>query len=302
MAVAWLARMAAGSAVPVYPCIGPGMLGTVERLFLSPAVRRAPSPRAAAILLVAGRIPDSAQEALDRVHDQLPHPRATVAWDGSGDAVADLREAWQALLGRRESEPDRLPDQPPNDWRGKGAHGQGGKGMMGGVPYGRPMAMTADDVRDGLQLDAYTARFGPFAPMLPPGLELKITLQGDVIVAAEVSAPPFEQTPRASSPDTCAARLLRLLGLPLDASRVLDGARPRGLATLRAIPQGLGAVAQGDDVRARLAGWLAGRPGAHQAPALAALIAGLEWHEATLVLGSFAPDALRRACLAGEHG
>ena len=302
MAVDWLARLAAGAAVPVFPCIGTGMLDPVERLFLSPALRRAATPRAAAVLLVAGDISEPARAALDRVHDQLPHPRASVAWAGSGDPVAEIRQAWGGLLDGRGDEPDRLPDTPPNEWRGKGDHGQGGKGMMGGTPYGRPMAMTAEDLRDGLQLDAYTARFGPFAPMLPPGLELEITLQGDVIIEARVCAPPFEQTPAASAPDACAARLLRLLGLPLDARRVLGGGRARSLGTLRAVPRGLGAVAQGDDVRARLAGWLDGQPGTYQAPAPGDLVAGLEWHEAMLVLASFAPDALRRACLAGAQG
>ncbi len=298
MAVARLARLATRAAVPVFPCIGPGMLDSVERLFLSPAVRQVATPRAAAILLAAGDLPERAREALERVHDQLSHPRATVTWNGSGDPVAGLQRTWRLLLGGRGDEPDRLPDKPPHEWRGKGDHGQGGNGMMGGTPYGRPMAMTAEDVRDGLQLDAYTARFGPFAPMLPPGMVLDITLQGDVIVEATVCAPPFEQTPEASAPDACAARLLRLLGQPLDARRMLRGAPPRCLARLRAVPAGLGAVTRGDDVRARLAGWLAGRPGTNQAPALSGFIAGLEWHEAMLVLNSFAPDALRRACLA----
>jgi hypothetical protein len=298
VAVAWLARLAAQAAVPVFPCIGPRMLAATERVFLSPALRQAWTPRAAAVLLVAGDMPDRAQGALELVHDQLPHPRTTVAWDGSTDPEAEIRQVWRELIGGREDEPDRMPDEPPNEWRGKGDHGQGGKGMMGGTPYGRPMAMTAEDVRDGLQLDAYTARFGPFAPMLPPGLVLEITLQGDVIVAATVCEPPFEQTPESSAPKACAARLLRLLGQPLDAYRVLGGAHPRGLAGLRAVPKGLGTVAPGDDVRARLARWLGGETGTAQAPALPGLVAGLEWHEATLVLNSFAPDALRRACLA----
>lgn len=295
--MSWLTRLAAQAAVPVYPCIGPGMLAVVERLFLSPHLRRTATPRAAAILLVAGQIPPRAQAALDRLHDQLPHPRASLTWDGAGEPTAELRRLWRELLAGRGDQPDRLPDTPPNEWRGKGDHGQGGKGMMGGVPYGRPMAMTAEDLRDGLALDAYTARFGPFAPMLPPGLEVEITLQGDVITKLTPCAPPFEHCPDASAPSACAARLLHLLGLPLDARRVRGGKRPMGLARLRALPPGLGEVAPDNDARARLTAWLAGRDVDTEIPPLPELLTGLEWHEAMLVLNSFTPDALRRACL-----
>ncbi len=299
MAVGWLRRLAAEAAPAVYPCVGPGMLPAVERLFLSRAVRRVESPRHAAILLVAGDIPERAREAMDRLHDQLPRPRATFHWDAATDPTEALAERWRALLAG-EGEEDRLPDEPPNPWRGEGDHGQGGKGMMGGTPYGRPMAMTGEDVRDGLMLDRYTARLGPFAPMLPAGLVLEVTLQGDVIVAAEVQAPPFEQPQEASEPHLCAARLLRLLGLSGDARRLVNGGRARGLLRTAALPRGLGQVAEGDDVRGRLRSWLAGRPGTYQAPSLPSLIGGAEWHEAMLILASFAPDALSRACLAEE--
>ena len=289
MAVAWLARAAAKAAVPVYACVGPGMLAATERLFLTPALRRAQTPRAAAILLVAGEMPDSAREAMDRVHDQIPPPRASLDWDGTGDPIQALRSLWAELVAGRGSEADRRPDAPPNPWRGKGDHGQGGKGMMGGVPYGRPMAMTADDPRDGLALDAYTLRLGPFAPMLPPGLVLEVTLQGDMIVSAEVCAPPFAQPPDASTPAACTARLLRLLGLRPEG--------PRAPFAYRAVPAGLGA-ASGTDIRSRLHDWTRGQNGPAVAPTLANVPPGLEWHEAMLMLNSWSPEALRRACLA----
>src|SRR3546814_15175993 len=60
-----------------------------------------------------------------------------------GDAAHAVASLWQQLVtGMRPSEDDLLPDEPPAPWRGKGDHGQGGEGMMGGKPYGRPMAMT----------------------------------------------------------------------------------------------------------------------------------------------------------------
>ncbi|PZX11766.1 hypothetical protein LX81_03843 [Palleronia aestuarii] len=299
MAVNWLARLAAAAPAPVFTCIGPGIQAAVERLCLSPALDRVATPRAAAILLVAGEIPDHAQEALDRVHDQVPHPRQTFRWDGTGDPEPALRDLWRDLAAGGDTETDRRPDAPPNDWCGVGPHGQGGKGMMGGTPYGRPMAMTADDPRDGLALDAYTARLGPFVPMLPPGLVLEVTLQGDVIVSAEVRAAPFAQPDDASAPDFCAARMLRLVGLPRDADRVARGARLRAITALRAIPEGLGRH-DGQDARGRLAGWLAGERGPEAAPALATLLPGLEWSEAMLVINSFSPATLAHVAISKE--
>ena len=79
---------------------------------------------------------------------------------------------------------------------------------------------------------------------------------------------------------------------------MLRGGKARGLFRGAALPRGLGQVAEGDDVRARLLGWLAGRPGTYQAPPLPSLVVGAEWHEAMLILASFAPDALRRAAIA----
>src|SRR3546814_3144822 len=92
--------------------------------------------------------------------------------------------------------------------------------MMGGKPYGRPMAMTDEDLRDGLALDAYTACFGPFLSVLPPGLLLELTLQGDVIQSAKVLRTPFAQD-GADEPLRRVARLLRLLGLAGAAERFL---------------------------------------------------------------------------------
>ena len=188
----------------VFPAIGVDGLAPVENLALEPGIERVASPRQASILLVAGYIPEADRPALRRLHDQLPHPRTSVYWgalptpldtavhiDAREPPTAALRALnTELLLGRRTSAPALLPDLPPAPWRGKGDHGQGGEGMMGGRPYGRPMAMTDEDGRDGLPLDASTVTLGPFAPMLPPGLRLQLTLQGDVIQRAEVTAPP----------------------------------------------------------------------------------------------------------------
>ncbi|UMA67374.1 hypothetical protein LVO79_21205 (plasmid) [Roseivivax marinus] len=292
MAMSLLSRLAAGAAAPVFPVIGAGVLPQVERLFSSPTLRRVGSPREAAILLVAGEIPESAREALDRVHDQVPHPRTTETWDGASPVEDRLTEAWRALCAGGETEPDRRPDTPPNEWKGKGDHGHGGEGMMGGVPYGRPMAMPGEDVRDGLQLDRYSARVGPFAPMLPPGLVLEVVLQGDVIVDLSVCAAPFPQPDEADAPELCAARMVRLLGLDAAAARLVQGPRPAAVFIRTAVPSGLGALPGSGDARERLSGWLAGKHGPNRVDGLADALVGLEWHEMTLVLASLPPSTL----------
>ncbi len=197
MAVSVWRGLAASAPPSVFAAIGEGGRAPVEDLFATGRIVTAKSPRHASILLVAGTIRQADAAALARLHDQLPHPRASILWGDvpshalpepvrAGEAIEDTITATHRALvrGERASAPDILADEPPAPWKGRGDHGQGGEGMMGGVPYGRPMAMTDDDVRDALALDAYRATFGPFLPSMPPGLTLDLTLQGDVIVAA----------------------------------------------------------------------------------------------------------------------
>ncbi len=333
-------RLASSAPVPVFAAVGAGARDRVEALALRSELRRVGSPRHAAVLLVAGSVPRRSGPALDRVHDQLAHPRATLRWgaevpaaalrrgdDGRGaeeasvaadaDPVPALVTLHRALLrGERASEEPRLPDEPPAPWRGRGEHGQGGEGMMGGVPYGRPMARTADDLRDGLALDRLTFTAGPFFPPLPPGLVLRVALQGDVIQSAEVVEPPFPQ----SEPDADrarrylhrAARLLRVAGAGAAAERAIRLAiapdlsvggvrRLRDLlrrgGTLRALPPA--EETAGVDVRARLRGWLdaaergrgAGEegPGDDELARLPDLLPGLEWGDAMLLVAALDP-------------
>ena len=206
MAMNALRSFAADGPVPLFAAIGQGASAAVDELCLSSSIARVASPRHASILLVAGEVRMADREALRRLHDQIPHPRATVWWDSTEcigtrgtitltadeDPLPSLRNLYRRLLTQAlPSEGDLLPDEPPVPWRGVGEHGQGGQGMMGGTPYGRPMAMTGDDLRDGLALDRYIVELGPFLPTLPPGLILEITLQGDVIQRAKVIQPPY---------------------------------------------------------------------------------------------------------------
>lgn len=199
-----LRRAAAGAEVPVFLARGLGSGPADAVLRQSPSVRLVDSPRSATVLVVAGRVPTHLAEPLDRVHDQLAAPRTTVWWTGGpatditrswptatvvgagGDVVAAVVAAHRDVVtGARPSAPPRLPDLEPAEWRGVGPYGQGGTGMTGGVPYGRPMAGRGDD-RDGLALDVVPLAVGPFLPAFPPGLVMNVTFAGDVVLRAEV--------------------------------------------------------------------------------------------------------------------
>ncbi|HWB72109.1 MAG TPA: hypothetical protein VG452_07815 [Egibacteraceae bacterium] len=193
----------------MFPVVGGGARDGVEELRLCPGIDVVASPRAATVLLVAGWLPAALRPAAAQVHDQLPHPRATVCWargdlaaaaetfpaatvvPPDGDVVAVLKRVHRGLVtGERDSEASLLPHEPPSPWKGVGPHGQGGEGMMGGRPYGRPMPMTGPD-RDGLALDRLPLRVGPFFPALPAGLVLDVVLQGDVVQEASIAANAF---------------------------------------------------------------------------------------------------------------
>lgn len=332
MAVTALRSFAAAGTVAVYPVIGGNALRAVEDLSLHPRLAFVRSPRHADLLLVAGDVRDDDHAAVRRLHDQMPHPRATLWWraepdrafirpeviaadeDPAAPLVAKHREL---VANMRSSEADILPNEPPAPWRGEGDHGQGGEGMMGGTPYGRPMPMTDDDLRDGLALDPYRAAFGPFLPMFPPGLLLQLTLQGDVIQTAKVDRPPLPQQDRCEPTDLLRriARLLRVLGLEGQARRLIglahgrpnaDAAdvraacrRLRWFGAFQAIPKGLARIPPASqDVRGRLRQWCEGEPSLDERDGvgecrLGGLLTGLEWSEAILVINSFAPQTLR---------
>lgn len=340
-----LAGFAAAAPASVFAAVGPDMSAAVDDLSLEPGLSLAPGIREAAILLVAGTPRAQDIPALRRLHDQMPHPRATVWWGEEPDLSFDnpavvfpgedpaaaLAAVHRALVaGDRESETDILPNEPPNEWQGVGPHGQGGEGMMGGTPYGRPMPMMGEEHRDGLMLDAYTACFGPFLPLLPPGLALELTLQGDVIQNAAVRRAPFADRAVRGGRLRTAARLLDLLGLDPHAARLRRLARDghdlrrapmlarliRFSGAMQAIPPGLGfipegparAAAGGADVRARLRRFLfepedapvADRPSPKDVPdadlRLVDLLSGREWAEAMLVINSFPAPLLVRLC------
>ena len=197
-----LEQLAAEARVPVFAIAGNGARDAVQDLRLRSEIRIVDTPKAASILVVAGPIADVHAAALARVHDALPHPRTTVLWAPQGalaslpgavavvvadsDPVAVVVAAYRDLvLGRRPSEPAILPDADPAEWRGVGPYGQGGSGMTGGAPYGRPMAELGPDP-DGLRLDVVPVAVGPFLPRFPSGLVLDIRFSGDLVLDAAI--------------------------------------------------------------------------------------------------------------------
>lgn len=234
-----LAAFAAHAPVPTFAVAGLGMRAAVQDLRLEPGVHIVDSPRAALILLVAGDVPPSHAAALALIHDGLPHPRATIRWgtaDGAAppnrtvaygtDPVPTLRAlATDLLAGTAESEPPLTDETGAVPWEGIGPYRQGGTGMTGGAPYGRPMAELGPD-RDGLRLDVLPVRIGPFFPRLPAGLELQAKLAGDVVTEAAVVPVtwPARLSPPAGNPS--ASPFIRALSRPVSIAE-LELARAR---------------------------------------------------------------------------
>lgn len=252
--VGLIARLAASAPAPVFALAGPGARDAVQDLRMRDDVELCGSPRHASVLLVAGALRDTAREPLWRLHDQLAHPRAVVSWrgdhtalfadahaagDDAGDLAAVLRRVWAGLVAGDASSSALLPDVDPAPWRGVGPYGQGGKGMTGGVPYGRPMPGRAPD-RDGLELDQLPLVVGPWFPALPAGIVLHVGLQGDVVQEARVEL----DGARVPQPDRDDP-FVRALGEPV---RIAELERGRAARHLRAVAEllrvlGLGALA-----------------------------------------------------------
>lgn len=223
-----LRRLVRGAPARCFAAVGPGGQEEARWLRLAPEITVSDGPRAADVLLCLSVEGDELTDAVAATHDAVPHPRGVVAWwphDGLParwpfpDSVvvreaaeipaAALRVRNELLEGVRSSSPDVLPDVDPAPWRGVGPFGQGGSGMTGGVPYGRPLAQRADD-RDGLKLDQLLVRVGPFLPPWPPGFLLDVRIQGDVIQSVSL---PETASSKAGESDMLPAPVAREEGL-----------------------------------------------------------------------------------------
>ena len=157
--------------------------------------RRTPSPAAADALVVAGRLPDDLRDAADLLWSQLPGPRvrrhveALAEVDGALDTLpAALRERAAHRDDARERGGDEVSRFLPDD-------AEDGHVSPGGVP----LAEGAED-RDGLEMDVLVHPLGPLLDRWPGGLELRLTLHGDVVADVVVDRAPaaFEAGPAAA--------------------------------------------------------------------------------------------------------
>lgn len=216
-------RAASRAAVRVYPIAGRDMRERLQDLRLEPSLRFVLTPRAANVLLVAGHVRRELTDALVAVHEALSHPRAVVLWNGGpeltevfpdavtvdDDPVGTLSHVHADLIaGVRSSSQPLKPDVDPAPWRGVGPYGQGGSGMTGGVPYGRPLADRAPD-RDGLTLDQLSFMVGPFWHPFPPGLVFEMDMQGDVIHRVALPAESYIPNGSPAHPSDLWVRALR---------------------------------------------------------------------------------------------
>lgn len=180
---------------------------------------QAASPAEADLLVVCGTPGPQLADAVEQVWHQLSTPRARVQVAEPGAATSALDDARAELsdpaLQRRD-----LATRP---------HGP----VDGDMPGGLDMADRGAD-RDGLTLDQLHPVLGPVLPDWPAGLQLRVTMQGDVLEQVQVAmldvAPlvPLEDD-RVLAWD-CLARLLGVLGwnIAADSARrirdeVLDG-------------------------------------------------------------------------------
>ncbi|WP_168203131.1 hypothetical protein [Marinobacter fonticola] len=208
--MSWLRKWAGAAPVPLFPVVGHAGESALEVLQLAPGITLTTSPRHARALAVLGTVDSPDLDALKRIHDQVPGPRTSL-WYGDTEIPRELhssairastpedlaeqaRQVYRKLIsGDHAGDVNLCLDEPPAPWKGLG-DGHGGEGMMGGKPYGRPMAMPEDDLRDGLQLDPLDFTLGPFSTLLPPGMTARIKLHGDVVADFEVVSRPYPRT------------------------------------------------------------------------------------------------------------
>lgn len=200
----------------------------------------AETPRDADLLLLCGEIPASWRTEVETLFETMGLPRAVLWLQPAAPAPTlnvlplklrleeqaigrfDSARFARSLLADRVARQALLPNEAPAPWQGVGPYGQGGEGMMGGKPYGRPMAMTADDP-DQLMLDDVPTHLGPFLPYWPAGLGLTLRMQGERIRVCETvrnffaeKRTPDKQASALTVAEFARARLGRHLGWASD--------------------------------------------------------------------------------------
>ncbi|GAA1823242.1 hypothetical protein [Actinomadura chokoriensis] len=258
-----------------------------------------------------------------------PRPFVVAAADGTRERLAveaELRRRrWRPALSPAETgmlvvcgnPGPALAEAIETVWRDmpeprvRGLDGPVGGGERPALELDAGMADRADD-RDGLRLDVLHVPLGPVLPYWPAGLRVDLTVQGDVVQAAEVSAVDragatfWTDDRRTAARLDSLSRFLRVAGWEKAGERAavlrdeaLDGApaarfepfvrRVRRSSALRWMTRGVG------DVRQRVEGWLREIEGAGGRPreplgVLPSLLEGAGLAEARLIVASLDPD------------
>jgi hypothetical protein len=184
--------------------------GTGVRLAAEAELRRrgwqvATSPAETGLLLICGEPGPVLDDAIATVWRDIPSPRAQVrlpataspeevgtALDRAGAELADVASQRADARTRLTEGPWTPQGHEPDEHaqhdghEGHDAHdAHDAHEHHMGSPAGLAMAGRAPD-RDGLQLDVLRVPLGPVLPEWPAGLRVTVTLQGDVVQAAEV--------------------------------------------------------------------------------------------------------------------
>jgi hypothetical protein len=146
--------------------------------------RPASSPGETGLLLICGEPGAALDEAIETVWWAMPGPRAQVRVDAAA-ASAEIAEALdRAVIGLADVAAQRVAagTRPAmGGWSPPARHEE----HHMGAPAGLAMADRAAD-RDGLTLDVLRVPLGPVLADWPAGLQVVMTLQGDVVQGAEV--------------------------------------------------------------------------------------------------------------------
>lgn len=185
-----------------FPILGWGGAELWQALSEREDVVLSQSPHDTDLIVLAGEIPSQWQERLRALIETVALPRA-VLWlrppgrlpPPEGLAVCrsvtpgqiadlDLLELLPALAHTERANRSLTRSPATSPWRGIGPYGQGGQGLVGGVPFGRQLATPAEDA-DQLALDDVPLLLGPHLPCLPSGLQLALRMQGDRVRLCE---------------------------------------------------------------------------------------------------------------------
>jgi hypothetical protein len=180
------------------------------------------------------------------VQDPDSHSARPPRHDAPDSSGADSDHASSHLNGDRMDGGADKPSGPGATHMGAESMPMSGDMMMD--PGGVPLAAEAPD-RDGLSLDVLHLGWGPALPWWPAGLQVQITIQGDVITKAQARIITATTSADLAGPTEVPARVAVLEGL----SRLLflAGADRQAWGAVRLIDALLGGAVSG----AALTGW-----------------------------------------------